>query len=59
MDPMACIPTGRGPWNERIIHFLPDKEPSAAGNEIQSEYFVKYENYVDAVNALYKIKDTF
>jgi hypothetical protein len=56
-DASACISTGKGLWKDKIYHFLPDKEPSANGNEIQSEYFIKYENYVDALNALYQIRE--
>lgn len=29
-----CVESGFGMWNEKIYHFLPDKPPSSAGDEI-------------------------
>jgi xylitol oxidase len=45
-----------GPWYDRLPHFKMGALP-ANGNEIQSEYFVPYENAVDAVAALEKKGD--
>lgn len=58
-DPEVCVFTGAGAWNDKIYHFLPDKPPSSNGDEIQSEYFVKYSDFIPAMNALYAIKDKF
>jgi xylitol oxidase len=59
MDPSGCVATGPGPWLEKVFHFLPDRPPSSAGNEVQSEYFVPYEHFRESLEELYKIKDTF
>ena len=40
-------------WNDKIYHFLPDMPPSSDGDEIQSEFFVKYEDMPEAVADLY------
>ena len=41
-----------GPWSMRLAHFLPEGEPSAGGDELQSEYYVDRRDGVDAINAL-------
>ena len=48
-----CVESGFGMWNEKIYHFLPDKPPSSDGDEIQSEFFVKFEDMPDAVTDLF------
>ena len=58
-DPSACVVTGNGTWREKIYHFLPDKPPSSAGNEIQTEFFVRFEDFTSAMEELYKIRDHF
>lgn len=50
---------GPGLWREKIYHFLPDKPPSSAGDETHCEYFVPFENFMQAVEELYEIRDTF
>ncbi|MGJ6980840.1 FAD-binding protein [Aestuariimicrobium soli] len=40
-----------GPWFARWPHFLPDKAP-ASGKEIQSEFFVRRDQAVEAIAAL-------
>ena len=46
-------------WNEKIYHFLPDKPPSSDGDEIQSEFFVKFDDMPTAVADLYSHGDKF
>lgn len=58
-DSSPNVTTGEGKWRDKIYHFLPDKPPSSAGDEIQTEFFIPYEHFIDAMNALYKIKDKF
>jgi hypothetical protein len=36
---------------------LPDKPPSSAGDEIQTEYFVKYADLPAALEEVYKLQD--
>ena len=48
-----CVESGFGMWNDKIYHFLPDMPPSSDGDEIQSEFFVKYEDMPEAVADLY------
>jgi xylitol oxidase len=45
-----------GPWYDRLPHFKMGFTPSS-GEELQSEYFVPYENAVDAILALEKKGD--
>ncbi|EAR26128.1 putative xylitol oxidase [marine actinobacterium PHSC20C1] len=45
----ASIP---GPWSERMPHFRLDGEPSNGGDELQSEYYVRREHGVQALEAL-------
>ena len=42
----------RGPWATRLAHFRFDREPSAAGDEIQTEYFVPRHHAADALRAV-------
>lgn len=58
-DPSPCVTPGEGLWREKIYHFVPDKPPSSAGDEIQTEYFIPYEHFIDAMNDLYAIRDKF
>ena len=58
-DPSACVTVGTGLWQNKIYHFLPDAPPSSAGNETHTEYFVGYEHFYEALNALYGIRDKF
>jgi alditol oxidase len=48
-----CVDSGFGMWNDKIYHFKPDLPPSSAGDEIQSEFFVKYKDLPTAVEDLY------
>ncbi len=41
-----------GPWHERLPHFRADYPPSAAGDELQSEYFVDRARAPEAIEAL-------
>lgn len=45
-----------GPWYERLPHFKMGFTPSS-GEELQAEYFVPFENGLDAILALEKKKD--
>lgn len=58
-DPFACTKTGYGPWYDKIAHFLPDRAPSSAGEEIQAEYYIPYKNFPNAVRAMFKIRKEF
>jgi alditol oxidase len=57
MDPRPCTPQmGRpGPAWERLPHFRPDHPPSSRGRERHSEYFVRREEAVRAIQALYGV----
>ena len=48
-----CVESGYGMWNDKIYHFKPDKPPSSDGDEIQTEFFVKYADMPAAVAELY------
>ena len=54
-----CVESGFGMWNQKIYHFLPDKPPSSAGDEIQSEFFVRYEDMPQAVADIYAQAESF
>lgn len=58
-DPDPCVFPGPGPWTHKIIHFLPEKPPSSGGDEIQTEMFVPFEHFIEAVEALYAARDKF
>ncbi len=49
INPRASVP---GPWSERMPHFRLDREPSNAGDELQTEYFVSREFGVQALQVL-------
>lgn len=50
----AATPSGgvAGPWSERVPHFHLDAQPSAGGDEIQTEYFVDRRRGADALEAV-------
>jgi len=52
-DASPCVTVGNGSWKEKIYHFLPDMPPSSAGEEMHSEYFVKYRDFMPALEALH------
>ena len=58
MSAEACTPQLglAGPWHDRLPHFRMDHTPSS-GNELQTEYFVAYEDAVDAFLALDELRD--
>ena len=58
-DSDPCVTVGTGLWREKIYHFLPDKPPSSGGDEIQTEFFVKYSDLLSALDAIYSIRDSF
>lgn len=33
-DSSPCVTPGEGLWRDKIYHFLPDKPPSSAGDEL-------------------------
>ena len=45
-----------GPWYERLPHFRMGFTPSS-GKELQSEYFVPYQNAVEAILAVERLRD--
>ena len=45
-----------GPWYDRLPHFKMDFTPSS-GEELQSEYFVPRKHAVDAILAVYKLRE--
>jgi xylitol oxidase len=58
MDPESCseqlgIP---GPWYERLPHFKMEFQPSA-GKELQSEFFVPFENGYEAILAVLEMAE--
>jgi alditol oxidase len=57
MDPRACTAQFgvSGPAWERLPHFRPDFPPSSRGRERHSEYFVRREDAVAAIQALYGV----
>ncbi|MDL9979286.1 FAD-binding protein [Microbacterium sp. ASV49] len=46
-----------GPWHARLPHFRFDRQPSAQGDEIQSEYFVALEDAASALSAVRGLRD--
>ena len=40
-EPINCVPYGNGIWREKIYYFMPDTPLDTAGQEIQTEYFLK------------------
>ena len=57
MDPRACTPQMgvAGPAWERLPHFRPDSPPSSRGRERHSEYFLRRQDAVPAIQGLYGI----
>ena len=55
-DSDACVSTGVGMWNNKLYHFLPDKPPSAGGEELQAEFFVKFEDLPEAVGLIHALQ---
>ncbi len=49
LNQRASVP---GPWSERLPHFRLDREPSNAGDELQSEYYVRREHGAQALDVL-------
>jgi xylitol oxidase len=45
-----------GPWHERLPHFRLEFTPSA-GEELQSEFFVPRAHALDALNAIYELRE--
>ncbi len=45
-----------GPWHERLPHFRMEQKPSV-GDELQSEYMIPRERAVDALRAVYALRD--
>jgi xylitol oxidase len=54
VDASCCTAQGAptGPWHERLPHFRAERDPSAQGDELQSEYFVARAHAVAALRAL-------
>ena len=52
-DSEPCVESGFGMWNKKIYHFKPELPPSSDGDEIQSEFFVEKEHFLDALLDLY------
>mmetsp|Transcript_7463 Transcript_7463/g.10111 ORF Transcript_7463/g.10111 Transcript_7463/m.10111 type:complete len:330 (-) Transcript_7463:98-1087(-) len=50
-DPSVCTQGGRGAWNVKLSHFLPNAL-AADGNEVQSEYFVSLSSVGSAMSAM-------
>lgn len=55
-DNMTPLGT-RGAWSTRLAHFRFDRDPSAGGDEIQSEFFVPRAVAVDALRAIRPLGD--
>lgn len=55
-DNMTPLGT-RGAWSSRLAHFRFDRDPSAGGDEIQSEFFVPRAVAVDALRAIRPLGD--
>jgi len=53
------VTAGPGFWLEKIYYFRPDGTPSCGGDEVHTEYFVPYKDFIKAINALYEIRDVF
>ena len=50
-----CTTSGRGLWKNKIYHFDPNHPPSSGGDELQSEFFILYEDIVEVLEAIYAI----
>ena len=53
-----CVGSGFGMWSEKIYHFKPDMAPACDGEEIGSEFYVRYADLPAAVMDIYKISKT-
>ena len=58
-DPSPCVFVGSGSWREKIYHFFPDAPPSSGGDESHTEYFIPYDRFKEALDALYEIREHF
>lgn len=58
-DASPCVSTGAGSWSNKIYHFRPDAPPSSGGDELQTEYFVKYADLPKVLRKLYEIAPKF
>lgn len=58
-DASPCVTTGQGLWSNKIYHFRPDAPPSSDGDELQTEYFVKYADLPEVLRKLYQIAPKF
>ena len=56
-DSSPCVTVGAGLWKDKIYHFLPDRPPSSAGDEIQTEYFVRFEDFTAVMDVLYELRE--
>lgn len=54
-----CVEVGPGLWRDKICHFLPDAPPGSGDNETHSEYFIDYDKFYEALQAIYGIRDKF
>ena len=58
-DSEPCVSSGIGMWRSKIYHFLPDKPPSSGGDEIQTELFVKFEDFPFVAERIYRLAPLF
>lgn len=58
-DSLPCVTVGKGSWREKLYHFRPDAPPSSAGDEIQSEFYVAYNDFRNVMDELYKYRHAF
>ena len=58
-DSDPCVSSGIGTWRDKIYHFLPGKPPSSGGDEIQTEFFVRFEDFPIVAEKLYRIAPLF
>jgi len=58
-DSEPCVTSGLGMWHDKIFHFKPEGEPSSGGDEIQSEFFVDFKDFPNAMNDLFNIAPLF
>lgn len=56
-DDNTTVQGVRGSWHARLPHFRFDTQPSAQGDEIQTEYFVGLEDAASALSALRELAD--
>lgn len=53
-----CVGSGFGMWSEKIYHFKPDQPPACDGEEIGSEFYVRYSDLPAAVMDIYNVSKT-